>query len=154
MDRIVEDDYYVYHEDGIIISKLNNEQVGRVNNNGYVRFYDRNDRKMKRVHRVLYEKFVGPIGENMQVNHINFKKDDNRICNLNLMTHNQNQQWSNKPITNTSGYKNICWHKGNNKWVVNIGDKYYGGFVYIDDAIQKRDEAIKELNELGNNYYT
>ena len=42
------------------------------------------------VHRLVWEAFNGQIPENMQVNHINEIKSDNRLSNLNLMTAKEN----------------------------------------------------------------
>lgn len=42
------------------------------------------------VHRLVWEAFNGPIPEDIQVNHINEDKTDNRLVNLNLMTRSQN----------------------------------------------------------------
>ena len=42
------------------------------------------------VHRLVFEAFNGTIPENMQVNHINEIKTDNRLSNLNLMTCKEN----------------------------------------------------------------
>ena len=50
--------------------------------NSKVRFYQ--------VHSLVYEAFNGQIPENMQVNHINEVKTDNRLENLNLMTPKEN----------------------------------------------------------------
>lgn len=48
------------------------------------------------VHRLVYEAFNGPIPEELQVNHINEVKSDNRLCNLNLMTNKENCNWGKK----------------------------------------------------------
>lgn len=45
------------------------------------------------VHRLVWEAFNGQISENMQVNHINEIKSDNRLSNLNLMTAKENCNW-------------------------------------------------------------
>ena len=45
------------------------------------------------VHRLVWEAFNGQIPENMQVNHINEIKTDNRLENLNLMTPKENTNW-------------------------------------------------------------
>lgn len=48
--------------------------------------------KNKYVHRLMYETFVGSIPDGMQINHINHKKDDNRLENLELVTASDNQR--------------------------------------------------------------
>ena len=45
------------------------------------------------VHRLVFEAFNGTIPENMQINHINEIKTDNRLENLNLMTPKENINW-------------------------------------------------------------
>ena len=47
-------------------------------------------RKDYLVHRLIYEAFNGQIPEGYEVNHINEIKSDNRLSNLNLMTHKEN----------------------------------------------------------------
>ena len=49
--------------------------------------------KFAQVHRLEYEAFYGPIPENMQVNHINEDKYDNRLENLNLLSLQDNLNW-------------------------------------------------------------
>lgn len=49
--------------------------------------------KFYKVHRLVWEVFNGQIPENMQVNHINEIKIDNRLENLNLMTPKENSNW-------------------------------------------------------------
>ena len=45
------------------------------------------------IHRLVWIAFNGQIPENMQVNHINEIKTDNRLENLNLMTPKENVTW-------------------------------------------------------------
>ncbi len=49
--------------------------------------------RMHFVHRIVWEAFVGPIPEGMQINHINEIKTDNRLDNINLLTPSENQKW-------------------------------------------------------------
>lgn len=42
------------------------------------------------VHRLILEAFVGP-GKNLQANHKNGKRDDNRLCNLEWVTPKENE---------------------------------------------------------------
>lgn len=65
------------------------------NRKGYfqVALSDNGITKWKKVHRLVYEAFYGKIPFWMQVNHINEIKTDNRLCNLNIMTAEQNNNW-------------------------------------------------------------
>ena len=49
--------------------------------------------KAYKVHRLVWSAFNGQIPENIQVNHINEIKTDNRLENLNLMTCKENINW-------------------------------------------------------------
>lgn len=62
---------------------------------GYVRAYlcKNSIKTWHRVHRLVYEAFIGPIPDGMQVNHIDENKQNNRIDNLNLMTPKENMNW-------------------------------------------------------------
>lgn len=44
----------------------------------------------KRVHRVVYETFVGTIHSGLEIDHINRDKHDNRVTNLRTVTHSEN----------------------------------------------------------------
>ena len=44
----------------------------------------------KSVHRAVWEAFNGPIPDRLEVNHKNLKRDDNRLENLELLTHREN----------------------------------------------------------------
>lgn len=46
----------------------------------------------RRVHRLVWEAFNGPIPGRLEVNHKNLKRDDNRLENLELLTHRENVQ--------------------------------------------------------------
>lgn len=64
--------------------------------NGYLQVGLCKDKKQKKflVHRLVYMAFNGEIPAGLEVNHINDKdKTDNRLCNLNLMTHKENLDW-------------------------------------------------------------
>lgn len=52
------------------------------------------ERSSLRIHRVVYETFIGPIPEGFVVDHINNIKSDNRLENLQLLT----------PLENTLKY--------------------------------------------------
>ena len=66
--------------------------------NGYERVcLSKNGRyKHVRVAKLIYEAFVGPVPEGMEIDHINGDNTDNRLENLRVCTHKEN---CNNPIT-------------------------------------------------------
>ena len=66
-----------------------------INQYGYyqVQLYKNSIGKMYIVHRLVWIAFNGAIPEDLQVNHINEVKTDNRLSNLNLMTAKENTNW-------------------------------------------------------------
>lgn len=48
---------------------------------------------VKGVHQLVWEAFNGKIPEGMEINHISECKTDNRLDNLNLLTHKANMRW-------------------------------------------------------------
>ena len=68
--------------------------------------------------------FVHGVMPEYSIDHINEIKDDNRICNLRLDINRENQQnISLVRKDNTSGYRGVCWHKRDKKWLARIGVK-------------------------------
>ena len=53
------------------------------------------------VHRLVWIAFNGQIPEGYEVNHINEVKSDNRLSNLNLMTHKENCNWGTRSERST-----------------------------------------------------
>ena len=66
-----------------------------INQYGYylISLYKNSIQKFYLVHRLVWEAFNGQIPEGYEVNHINEVKTDNRLSNLNLMTHKENINW-------------------------------------------------------------
>lgn len=50
------------------------------------------DGKLLLAHRVIWEELVGPVPSGCEINHKNGKKDDNRLDNLELVTHQENMK--------------------------------------------------------------
>ena len=79
------------------------------------------------------------------IDHINRNKDDNRIENLRLATHQQ--QRGNQPMcaTNTSGFKGVFWNKQRKKWLaqirINRKQKYLGLFATKEEAAEAYQKA-------------
>ena len=83
------------NEDGNIINIVKKvPHKGCEHRSGYmqccVRKHGQNGIKTYFVHRFVWECFNGQIPEGKVIDHINNIKDDNRLCNLQLMTQQQN----------------------------------------------------------------
>jgi hypothetical protein len=74
------------------------------------------------------------------IDHINGVTDDNRWCNLREADKNQNGCNRGKNANNTTGYKGVCYHKDNKKWIAQIkikGDKIHLGSYYTPEDAHK-----------------
>lgn len=97
------------------------------------------------LHRVCYAIYHGRDPYPMQCDHVNHDRTDNRICNLRLVTNQENQKNASKRKDNTSGISGVSLKKGANKWVAQIranGKRtYLGTFINKSDAIAARKAA-------------
>lgn len=107
----------------------------RVNNNGYamrtVCLGDRNTSEL--LHRVINKTPV-----DMDTDHINGNRLDNRKSNLRTSSRKDNTKNRRLNANNSSGYRGVYWNKNSRKWLVYItidGVKtYLGGFHDKEDA--------------------
>jgi hypothetical protein len=104
-----------------------------------------------RISRVLYLAhrlaWIYVYGENpeLQVDHINLNRADNRIVNLRLATHSDNKRNEGVRKNNRSGFKGVGWDVRSNKWQARCyvnGKTHHLGF-FTDPA--KAAEAYKEF---------
>lgn len=91
----VKGEYYVDHL-GRIFDKNGQEQVPKMAKTGYLTF------KGVGVHRIVAIAFLPNPTELPIVNHINHRRNDNRVENLEWVSHKQN---SNATILQTESYK-------------------------------------------------
>lgn len=95
------------------------------------------DNTQYRAHRLAWLYHFGSWPKK-DIDHINGKPFDNRICNLREATDAQNLANMKKPRTNKSGRKGVSWHKGGRKWQVHIMaydvNYYLGLFEDLEEA--------------------
>ena len=101
------------------------------------------------VHQLVAMAFLNhkPCGYKLVVDHINTIKTDNRLENLQVITHRQN---CTKDKKGTSKYTGVHWCKPRNKWRaeirINGKTKYLGSFkseLEASEAYQLKLETIK-----------
>jgi hypothetical protein len=117
------------YKDGNLIRK--DKVSGCLNKSGYRQIKVNN--VIYPAHRLIWLFHNGSINENMQIDHINGIKDDNRIENLRLVTAQQN--CFNRSRLNSKGY---TWNKNVKKWQSSIfvdgKMKYLGLYTNEQDA--------------------
>jgi hypothetical protein len=102
-------------------------------------------------HRIAWFMHTSDCPNNMEIDHINNIRSDNRISNLRLATPNNNQHNKIKSKNNTSGHKNVVWNKQCGKWQVkmNHNKSYYhfGLFDDIEEAARCASESRAKLHK-------
>ncbi len=80
-----------------------------------------------------------------QIDHINGDKSDNRLANLRLSSHSENERNRPKMRNNKSGHKGVSWHKGNQRWRAQItlhhNDIFLGYFATPEEAADTYNKA-------------
>jgi hypothetical protein len=102
------------------------------------------DRKGICIHRYIIH---APNG--MEVDHINLNPLDNRKANLRICTHRQNQCNQSRQSNNTSGVPGVSFYRPRRKYRARI--KHYGQEVHLGyyptfiEAVQARNEGMRWL---------
>ena len=73
------------------------------------------------VHRLIAQAHFDNYSDDLQVNHINGNKSDNRIENLQMVTAKQNSRsFCSKPEGKSSKYRGVSWYGTSRKWRAQI----------------------------------
>lgn len=106
--------------------------------------------------KIYMHRVINNTPANMQTDHINRNKLDNRRENLRSTNGTTNVNNSNPRSTNRSGYKGVWFWKERNKWeasiTVNYKKIYIGLFKEKESAIMARTEAEAYFLTQGRQY--
>ena len=131
------------YDDGVLrwkVSLSNRGQqgtvAGSIDGNGYTQIMING--KRYKAHRLIYLMFNGALPA--VIDHRNGVRNDNRIENLRAATLSGNASNAKTKAVNTSGAKNVFWHKRRGKWYVAVSQNnksvHCGYFENFDDAKQ------------------
>ena len=145
-------------KDGKIIHIIKQiPHLGSETNTGYLQFnvrkHGQSSQKNYKVHRFIYECFNGLIPDEMVIDHINDNKEDNRLCNLQLDTQQQNCKKSAKH----RDYSFVANNHKNKKCVKAVNKKTNEvTFFYSMHAVQQHlginHSIVKKVCEGFNHY--
>lgn len=145
-------EYFNYNSSGFLTWKKTNGNVklgqkfGSINGRGYITGSFLNNSVSE--HRLIFLLYHNYLPKH--IDHKNRIKTDNSISNLREATTSQNAHNICKPITNTSGFKGVSFHKNRNKFQANIKingkKKHLGLFLTSEEAYIAYCNAAKELH--------
>jgi hypothetical protein len=132
---------------GVFIRKSNGNVAGTVNyKNGYRYISVKCQRYL--AHRLAWF-FIHKEWPPEDMDHINGKRDDNRLINLRLATRSQNL--ANKLSGRNTGLpKGVHFMKNRGTWNAKINNKHIGAFRSVEEAAEAyRSEAIRIFGEFA-----
>lgn len=144
-----------YHPSGKLIWKCRNSNRIKIGSFAGCKCWDNYYRV--RIDNVLYKNsrviwlWHHNLSNDSFVDHINNKRDDDRIENLRLTSKIGNAQNFGNRVDNSSNVKGVCWDDSRNKWKVRVNSKCLGRFSDFDDAVLHRLAAEQCLEWLGHN---
>ncbi len=111
----------------------------RINKYGYVtlNLYKESVRKTKLVHQLVVGAFLNhvQVGRTLVANHMNFIRWDNRLSNLEIITHRENTNL--KHIKSSSQFTGVAWHSTKKLWSCKITVKNKQVHIgYFDDETE------------------
>ena len=133
-------------------SKIGEITTGSYDSKGYLRttLVKNGKNVYRKMHRLVAEYFLEDYSENLTVNHVNFKKDDNRVSNLEMMSSYENiidHKLKKVKEISYSSVLGVSFHKNLNKWTAKVntkdGRRSIGVFNTEKDAV----EAINNYSD-------
>jgi hypothetical protein len=127
-------------------TRFSGKPAGWRDNSGYGRL--NLDKKMPRAHQVAWVYMHGDIPDGCQIDHINGRRDDNRISNLRAVPEAENRRNMARSKRNKSGTTGVYWIARHAKWMARVTyDRriiHLGLFEVLDEAVAARKAAEKQ----------
>jgi len=124
-----------------------NKLLGTLNDSGYL--VARIDGRLHRVHRLIAMVGGMDVNDEIEIDHINGDRKDNRISNLRLASRKENGRNTKRPKTNSSGVKGVDFHSSG-LWRARVKiagkDVLVGYFNNLDEAAKARREFVERLH--------
>jgi hypothetical protein len=123
------------------------DEAGYLDHEGYRKVFIDGGRYF--THRIVWFLSYGEDPGDMQVDHVNMIKDDNRLSNLRLCNHSQNCLNVKLKPTNTSGIRGVCFSpKGRKKhWRAFYKRKSLGWFTTKEEAANAVADAVEKCGD-------
>lgn len=124
--------------------RLGNRVAGYARpNDGYIQICINGKRYL--AHRIAMLLSYGFYGDELEIDHINHVRDDNRLSNLRFVTHIDNQRNQSRFNNSTTGVTGVVYHKRSRKYMVRIMVDgvyiYLGIFTTLEEAVKARKDA-------------
>ena len=137
--------YFIYNQDGTFTRTDRKNSNGSLDKDWYLIIKIKG--KQYKAHRLVYAYFNGKFPD-LEIDHINRKRTDNRIENLREVDRQRNVQNTTRKVNPDTGVIGIY----KDKYTYGLKKKYtfhYKGKTYrfrnLEDAIRKRDELYGNL---------
>lgn len=99
-------------------------------------------------HRLIWVMLHGSIDDTLVIDHINGVGRDNRLVNLRLVEHSENQQNITMRRDNKTGVMGVRWNPEKRKWEAKITSRrvvtFLGYYDLFEDAVAARRAAQKQ----------
>jgi predicted Zn-ribbon and HTH transcriptional regulator len=141
-------DLYGSSEDGLFTHVvLQNPRYGNKRHDGYLQFKVRRRMEMKwkmyQSHRFIWECYNGVINDGRVIDHINDKKDDNRLCNLQLITQQQNCKKAGYSYSNIGNRKHSRCVKAVN--CTDNTETFYNSIYAVGQHLAVHKETVRKV---------